>query len=290
MIHHLAIADLVINAALNTVPMIGAVAKRLLGDKSPSAKQVGKDLDAERAALWASLEREGILEPLKAHKDAQGRWIIDDGRHRYEWALATGKATVPVVEVTPAQGQALIEATVIGRRHWTKGQRAYLGVLLHPEVTEAQPGRPKNTDSVGNYLNATDLSERLGVSVDTIHQAVELYRAFHSPGAKPGSPEAIEAADLKDRYEMSIWAGAGLGAVIAGIAGGQSTGGKTRPESGFHSLDKPLATLGRLSGLFAKWDEVERGKALRLMTSRLKESTSPEFRLALSEALAAAAD
>lgn len=288
MIHQLAIADLIINTALNTVPMIGAVAKRLLGDRSPSAKQVGKDLDAERAALWASLEREGILEPLKAHKDAQGRWIIDDGRHRYEWALATGKATVPVVEVTEQQGQALIEATVIGRRHWTKGQRAYLGVLLHPEVSSNAAHRPEKVHSVN--LSMDDMAERLGVSVGLVHQAVELYRAFHAPGAKPGSPEAIEAADLKDRYEMSIWAGAGLGAVIAGIAGGQSTGGKARPESGFHSLDKPLATLGRLSGLFAKWDEVERGKALRLMTSRLKESTSPEFRLALSEALAAAAD
>lgn len=289
MIHQIALANLVINTALNTVPMLGQVAKRLLGDKSASAKQVGKDLDAEVAALWASLDREGILEPIKAHKDDKGRWIIDDGRHRFEWALARGKGEVPVAEVTPEQGQALIEATVIGRRHWTKGQRAYLGVLLHPEVAGVAPGRPKITDSVGN-LNATDLAERLGVSVDTVQQAVELYRTFHAPGVPKSSPEAIEAADLKDRYEMSIWAGAGLGAVLAGIAGGLSTGGKNRPESGFHSLDKPLATLGRLSGLFTKWDEAERSKALRLMTTRLRESTSPEFRLALSEALAAAAE
>jgi hypothetical protein len=289
MIHQIALADLVINAALNTVPMLGAVAKRLLGGKSTTEKQVGKDLDAERAALWASLDREGILEPIKAHKDEKGRWIIDDGRHRFEWALATGQAKVPVVEVTPQQGHALIEATVIGRRHWTKGQRAYLGVLLHPEVAGVQPGRPKITDSVGNFT-ATDLAERLGVSVDTVHQAVELYRTFHAPGAPKSSPEAIEAADFKDRYEMSIWAGAGLGAVLAGIAGGQSTGGKARPDSGFHSLDKPLATLGRLSGLYTKWDEAERSKALRLMTTRLRESTSPEFRLALSEALAAATE
>lgn len=289
-IHRLTPEALTLNPALASVPMMGAVAACYLADKSPHAKQVGADLAAEKEALWASLDREGILEPLKAHRDEAGKWIVDDGRHRYEWARASGQVTVPVLEVTAKQGEAIVEATVIGRRHWTKGQRAYLGVLLHPEVAQAPAHRPaKNSDSVG-VTNATDLAERLGVSADTVSQACELYRKFHAAGVKPGSPEAIEADELKARYEISIWAGAGLGAVLAGIGGGTSTGGKPRPDSSWSSLDKPLATLGRLSGAFTKWDEVERSKAMRLMTTRLKESTTAEFRLALSEALAAAQD
>lgn len=275
-----------VNPNLNKVPMLGTVATSLMAGKTANARQAGADLSAEKDALWASLSRDGIIEPIKAHVAADGSYIVDDGRHRLEWALSNGAETVPVIVVTEAQGSALVESTVIGRRHWTKGQRAYLGVLLHPEVAGVTKGQPKKTDSVG--LNAHDLAERLGVSPDVVHQAAELYRKFYAPSAKDGSAEAIEAASLKDRYEMTIWQGCGLGAVLAGIGGGQSTIDKPRPESGFHGLEKPLASLGRFANLYVKWDAEEKAKAMRLMVTRFKADMSPDFRLALSEALAAA--
>lgn len=279
-----------VNPNLNKVPMIGTVATSLMGGKTATARQAGADLSAERDALWQSLTRDGIIEPLKAHLAADGTYIVDDGRHRLEWALSNGAEIVPVIVVTEAQGSALVESTVIGRRHWTKGQRAYLGLLLHPEVAGIGRGgdrRSKDqTDSVG--LNAHDLAERLGVSPDVVHQAAELYRIFHAPSSKAGSAEAIEAASLKERYEITIWQGCGLGAVLAGIGGGQATIDKPRPESGFHGLEKPLASLGRFAGLYIKWDAEEKAKAMRLMVTRFKADMSADFRLALSEALAAA--
>lgn len=277
-----------LNPALATVPMMSDVAARLMGAAKPEVKKAGLELSEEHDALFQSLDRDGILEPLKCHRVGR-KWIVDDGRHRLEWAANRGVSKVPIIEVTAAQGTALIETTVVGRRHWTKGQRAYMGVILHPEVASAPEGRPaKNGDSVAVIATAPELGKRIGVSKDTVLQACELYRRFFAPGAKPGSAEAIEAESLKAKYEVSIWAGAGLGAVLAGIGGGQSTDGKPRPESGFHGLEKPLATLSRFSQLWTEWDEDERAKGLRLMTQKAKESMSPEFRLALSEALAAA--
>lgn len=298
-----------ISPALASVPMMGDVAASLLAQGSTQSKAMGQAMAEEKAALWSSLDREGILEPLKVHHTGSGQYMLHDGRHRYEWAKARGMETVPVMEITEAQGVAIAEATVVGRRHWTKGQRAYLGLLLHPEVAQAKPGRNhfKNdsivfndkpdsvgfahqTDSVGLVIDAPDLAVRLGVSHDTVRQAAELYRIFFAPGFKSGSPEAIQAAALKSKYELSIWAGSGLGAVLAGIAGGQSTAGQAKAATGFQHLDAPLASLTRLSKAFTGWDGEERAKALRLMTGRFRDDFTPEFRLALSEALSAAED
>jgi hypothetical protein len=280
-----------ISPALASVPMLGDVAASLLTQASTQAKAAGQAMADEKTALWSSLDREGILEPLKVHHTGLGQYMLHDGRHRFEWAKARGMETVPVMEITEAQGVAIAEATVVGRRHWTKGQRAYLGLLLHPEVAQAKRGGDQyQTDSVGLVLDSPTLAARLGVSADTVLQAAELYRTFFAPGFKAGSPEAIQAAALKAKYELSIWAGAGLGAVLAGIAGGQSTAGQAKAATGFQHLDAPLASLTRLSKAFTGWDGEERAKALRLMTGRFRDDFTPEFRLALSEALSAAED
>jgi hypothetical protein len=289
-----------ISPALASVPMLGDVSASLLAQASTQAKAMGQAMADEKAALWASLDREGILEPLKVHHTSGGQYMLHDGRHRFEWAKARGLETVPVMQITEAQGMAIAEATVVGRRHWTKGQRAYLGLLLHPEVAQDKRGGDRSktdsvgfaqqTDSVGLVLTTSMLAVRLGVSADTVEQAAELYRTFFAPGFKAGSPEAIQAAALKSKYELSIWAGAGLGAVLAGIAGGQSTAGQAKAATGFQHLDAPLASLTRLSKAFTGWDGEERAKALRLMTGRFRDDFTPEFRLALSEALSAAED
>lgn len=277
-------------AELAAVPMMGNVLDHYRSN--PKTANLRDELNAERQGAHQSMDEIGIIDPLKVTLSADGTGgKVWDGRHRLEWAMARGKDTVPVIHVSEEVGHKLMEASVIGRRHWTKGQRAYLGVICHPEVAGvAGAGRPKKSaDSIG-ISNATELASRLGVSADIIGQAVTLYKAFHAPGAKANSAEAIEAADLKAKYEMSIWAGAGLGAVIAGLGGGIATGGKNRNESGWASLDKPLGTMTRLGKEFDKWDEEQRGKALRLMTTRFKTDFTPAFRLALSEALAAADD
>lgn len=270
---------------LAAVPMTGAVADHYRNN--PKAAALRAELDSERLANQQSMDKIGIVEPLKVTLSADGtHGKLWDGRHRLEWALARGKDTVPVMHVSEEVGRELMEISVIGRRHWTKGQRAYLAVICHSEVAGVSVGRPKK----GAAMSRTELANHHGVSADLIDQAVAVYRAFHAPDAKANSAEAIEAADCKAKYEMSIWAGHGLGAVIAGIGGGKATHNKDRKASGWANLDKPLGTMTRLSHQWDTWAEDERSKALKLMSTRFKDDFSPAFRLALSEALAAADD
>lgn len=281
------VSKLKINPALNVVPMVSSVASQLMGSTTADGRAAGAEISAERDAFFASLDEQGILEDLKGHEEDDGTLLVDDGRHRLEWAIARNETHVPFKRMSREQGEALAEATVIGRRHWTKGQRAYLGVLLHPEVATGEKRGQHKKSKPEALLTANDLAERLGVSADVVLQAVKLYTLFHAPGAKKGSAEEIEAADIKAKFEVSIWAGAGLGGVLAGIGGGISTKDKPKPASSFHGLEKPLATLSTLSKSWGKWDETERSKAKKLITTRLKE-LDEDFRLALSEALAAA--
>lgn len=295
---HLVRRELItIDPRLAIVPMMVDVAAKFITSPKPEIKAQGVEMMAEHDALRSSLDELGIVEPIKAFRQGR-RWVAVDGRHRLEWLddRATDNAEkdkwqnpkVPLIEVSEAEAMQVIEASVIGRRHWTKGQRAWLGVCQHPAVCEVEEGRPaKNADSIG-VLTAPKLAERVGVSADTVNQAVKLYRAFYAPGKAPSSPEAIEAAAMREKYEHLIWGGAGLGGILAGIAGGNATGGKPKAQTGFHHLDKPLSELVRLSKAFTSWDSEERFKAQRLLTARVKADMTPEFRLVLAEALAAA--
>jgi hypothetical protein len=280
--------------ALACIPMMAEIAAKFAASPKPELKKIGLDLQAEHDALILSLDHLGIVEPIKAYREGR-KWISVDGRHRLEWldGKTSKRLKVPLIEISKADAEKIIEASVIGRRHWTKGQRAWLGVMQHPEVCEAAEGRPKNSDSVGVSLTATSLASRLGVSADIVSQAVQLYRLFFAPGEKTGSPAAIEAAARKVKYEHRIWGGAGLGGVLAGIAGGDATGDKPKAPTGFHHLDAPLASLSRLGKVFMSWDPEERAKAQALIVARVRggegaEGWPDEFRQALAEALAAA--
>lgn len=287
-VHHVRRSLISIDPRLEAVPMMGAVGSKFLGSAKPEVRKVGQELTDEAAALFASLEELGILEPIKAYRRGR-RWVTVDGRHR----MAGSKQTrIPLIEVSEEEAMQIIEGSVIGRRHWTKGQRAWLGVCQHPEVCDVEAKdslKQVRSDSVGTVgLNATSLAKRLGVSADVVSQAVTLYRAFRAPGFPESSPEAIEAAACAESYEHLIWGGAGLGAILAGIAGGEKTVGQPKLPTGFHHLVKPLDELKRLSKAFVTWNDEERAKASRLLTLRVKEDMTPEFRLVLAEAIAAA--
>jgi hypothetical protein len=292
-VHHVR-RDLVsIDPRLAIVPMMVDVAAKFITSPKPEVKAQGVELMAEHDALRSSLDELGIVEPIKAFRQGR-RWVAVDGRHRLEWvddASAEHKnPKVPLIEVSEAEALQIIEASVIGRRHWTKGQRAWLGVCQHPYVCEAGEGRPsKNSDSVG-VLNASSLGRRLGVSADTVDHAIKLYRAFYAPGQAASSPEAIEAAARREKYEHLIWGGAGLGGILAGIAGGDATGGKPKAQTGFHSLDAPLRTLRSLSKKFKDWDSEEKAKAAILMTNVIRGNPEEpgwdsEFVLFLAEVI-----
>ncbi len=301
-VHHVRLSHVSIAPALAVIPMMIDVAGRFLTSAKPELKKVGVELRAEHAALMTSLDDLGILEPIKAYRapakagTTEPRWVAIDGRHRLEWAEdqdTRDEILVPLMEVSEEEAQAIIEASVIGRRHWTKGQRAWLGVMQHPQVCEATNGT-RSTDSIGT---APALATRLGVSADLVSQAAELYRKFYAPGEKDGTAKAITAADLRQRFEPRIWGGFGLGAILAGIAGyiatGNEDGTNPKAQTGFQHLEAPLASLTRLSKYWMAWSAEEREKAQKLIAARIRGNDETpgwpsEFCLAIGEAMAAA--
>lgn len=271
-------------AAPTMLQLAAELAESRHADRHTAAEEMRQEWDA----FVTSVKRDGILEPLQVVADGDG-YLVIDGRHRLAAAEAAGLESVPCFVRPAEQTLAIIEGTLAGRRHWTKGMRAYFLVGLHPRVVSAKKGRPSKSEKCHSvaFSTAADLADANGLSRQLVDQAVDLYRAFHAPDHKPGSPEAIEAAALRERYEIAIWAGAGLGAVLAGIGGGETTVGKPRPASKFHSFDKPLSTLSRLGKQWLKWEPTEQTKAAQLLAAKAKE-LPPEFRTALIDALASA--
>lgn len=266
---------------LAAVPMLGSIAEHYATASKADLRAEAAEINAAKAALWATLDANGIQDAIPvtwmAEAGSKRRYLQAwDGRHRAEWAMARDLKTVPVHHVTEAEGRALLESTVVGRRHWTKGQLAWLAVNLHPSVADNDVGRPsKNSHSV--RVSVGDLSARFGVSAPLVSQAVEIFRTF------------AEAPSLRAKYEPGIWLGHGLGAVLAGIPGGETTVDKPKPASGFRSLAVPLASLNRLATQFVKWNEAEKSAARDVLATWLKNL--PEgFRLTLTEAVACSAE
>lgn len=268
--------------------MLSQVAAGLAERPKHADRERGAEIALEWDAFVEDVATNGVLDPLHVtpDPDVEGAYLVIDGRHRLNGAQQANLKTVPCIIHQETEAPALMASTVTARRHWTKGQRAYFLVTLHPRVALTKPGRPSKAEKYYSvvFSSASKLAEAHGLSQQLVAQAVQLYRIFHAPSAKAGSTEAIEAEATRDKYELSIWAGASLGAVLAGIGGGDGTRGK-RPSIGFQGLDKPLGTLARMGKAWGDWDEAERDKAAQLIAAKAKDLPA-DFRASLVEALA----
>lgn len=135
---------------------------------------------------------------------------------------------------------AIIE-DLIGREHWTKSQIAYLAYPVFSEIMDASKRRrvanlkkgleaPKSAQTLENPRLCTSplleaktgeqLADALGISRKFLYYAAQLHKAF----------EADE--ELRTKFEPLILEqdenghSAGLGAIIAGIAGFEATKGR----------------------------------------------------------------
>lgn len=72
--------------------------------------------------LWRDIRDRGVLHPLIVTPDKQ----ILDGRHRWRAAKRLGLQIVPCREAPADEALAIIVGTLLARRHYTAGQRAYL--------------------------------------------------------------------------------------------------------------------------------------------------------------------
>lgn len=277
---HIDPARLTFAETLAAVPMMDAVAAHFSASPKKELRDEAAEVSAELAALHGQLDAQGIQDSLPVTLYEGGKIVCWDGRHRGQWALLRGKKTVPCHQVTEEVGKALLESMVVGRRMWTKGQRAWLAVTLNPQIADNSRAtrKGKASDSVGSVnLTTAELAARFGVSADLIDQAVKIHRVFSA------------APSLKAKYEPGIWLGHGLGAVLAGIPGGETTADKPKPATSYSALAGPLGALNRIGGLFVKWSPDEKSAARDALSLWLTQ-LPPEFRLTLTEAVAAATD
>jgi len=257
--HHPRLAD---------IPMPGRVLE-FLESKQDAGRAA--DLAEELAAFRNGVFHAGIIEPLKVvpcppllWKTVAGevdpvRWWIVDGRTRHE--AAPENEEIPFVEIFPNEVDTVIEATVSGRRNWTKGQKAYLAVLRNRHFLESEVGNPQfkkpQLDTECPIAGAVpdepetreDLAARFGVSMTLLKQAIELVRAMDS--LREGYPKKVEDA------EMQVWAGDGLASVLSGLKGFQSTVGKSKPGGAFALAARHLTAVAKSAKNFATWNQAE---------------------------------
>ncbi len=188
------------------------------------------DVDSpEFAVILASVKALGLPEPLKVNQ-----FRIITGHDLWEAAKQLGLATVPCVEVEGHDLHQTILSSLLARRHFTKGQLAYLAFPhLDGALAEAKKRRlanlkkgldssqvveiPERALSAHSGNTAADLAKTLGISMRLFTYAAQIHREFAADGA------------LREKFEPCILdqeedgAAMGLGAVIAGIAGYKTT-------------------------------------------------------------------
>lgn len=198
----IAVSSLEFDPRLSAVTPIPELIEYLLGKNEGEKKELQKKraetLSADWDAFVASIEQNGIRDPLKI-KSYKGEFLVIDGRHRLLAAKQLGFAQVPCIfpEVDYTRDNAdeddravMLEAE--NRRHLSKGALAYRAVVLYPEVaTEVKKG--KQMDNEYPFKSQSELANRVGVSHPLMKSACSLYRVFN------------EHKELRQRFQNSVW-------------------------------------------------------------------------------------
>lgn len=181
----------------------------------------------EFGAMLATARELGTLpEPIKVNN-----FRIIVGAEFLEVARDLGMVTVPCVEVSADDLHATILASLLARRHYTKGQLAFLALPhLQPAIDESKKRRLDNLkkgltpdcalsaqSGISGAKTAGELAEELGISRRLFTYAAQLHREF---AADATIRERFESLILEQDEDGAIM---GLGSVVAGIAGYKST-------------------------------------------------------------------
>lgn len=264
-------------AALHPHPLLErittkwAVLTQLRKGNKPDHAEALEEVGQDWAAFVADIKAHGVIVPLKIAL-IKGTEYICDGRHRWQAATEAEVDVVPVELVTEGEALTIMESTMIGRQHMTKGQRAYAAVVLHPEVaTEADQRKRANLKAgdspirteCGSGVGMEELATKFGVSVRLIEQACQLYRDLDA------------SKTLRAKHEWRVFAGFGLGAIIAGIAGDQATTALPRASTP-QGIVKPIASLRTFWEAYHKQSAEQRDIALEHGQKALSEG-APEF-------------
>lgn len=232
--------------ALASIPMPSQVLEFLEAKKDADR---ASELAADLAAFRAGVDAAGIIEPLKvvpcppllSGEDDGVRWWVVDGRTRLD--AAPENEEIPFVEVDPAAIGAIIEATITGRRNWTKTQKAFLAVDRTPELHADRHGQ--RTDLATSVKN-TEVAERYGISLALLEKAIAFYRRY-------AGKKTLETVRLQ------VMAGMSFAEINSGTGGRDAT--KDQPKAGL-PVDRAATGLLRWGKTLAgadEWPEAHRG-------------------------------
>jgi hypothetical protein len=286
-------ADLTVHPALRAVPQ-------------------WSDDDPRFLALCDSVATYGVHEPIKVTD--QGR--IMDGRHRWRAAKRMQKP-VPTIVLPEDMADELAVDTLLHRKHYTPGQRAYILAPRFKDAFEAARRRELAGVSVhpfGNPRNSVSShtpegwAKEIGITVQYLRQAWKIFSLFNQHQQKwTWSDESIlqtlghkpdTQLTLQEYYEPQILAEEdpiGLGAVVAGIgarlaqaeaeaAGKPHGGGPAKDlERQFELFTETFDDLSNRYQYWANFDDQAKAKARDHITTALA-AAPPELRRHLTAA------
>lgn len=204
----------------------------------------------EFVAFVEDIRVRGVQEPVKV--DSENRII--DGRHRYWASKQIGLRELPVVIVPQGEVVSTVVQSLLQRRHYSKGARAYMIVPFFKDAFEEARARHRAFLASGGKAKVpfeetvAGFAAKLGISDKLLTQAQKLHNLF------------TEKPELKKQFEASIFdpdKPAGLGGILAGISGKDATDGNARNErSGGVMLlfGEAFDTLRNRAKAWAKFD------------------------------------
>jgi len=293
------LTDLKFHPLLKRVAMLPALIERetKLGNAQGKSRAAHKAAAEEMAhdfeALVESVSRVGVRDKIKVVLTPKG-YQIADGRHRYEAAAQVAKMSyaepereaiarklatdgIPCEIVKEADVVPIIMDAVT-RRHMSKGARAYLAVLMEPEVAAQTRGgdRRANRSECGLLQqegSCAALAKRAGVSPRLVEYAVKIFRIFESRG------------DIRKKFEDAIWVGAGLEKLLAGIEGFMATGKEPDEEPETEEQAKARIAQERVETALKVWTSMSTSlKFWETMPSEGRKEITTRAANAISEA------
>lgn len=264
-------AQLAMHPVLDRVMLVPDASIALLDQKGDKQDQDNADDLATDWSAWIEEIREnGILEPLRVVAEGDQLLVIE-GRHRLQAAQEIGMTHVPCILVEIADLLKYAEGTVRGRRHWTKSQRAYFAVLMHPEVAaEGRNGGDRKSvrtecgliDGQPSAFSAEGLATRYGVGSRMIELAISLYRGLE------------KYTHHRAKYESRLWGGKGLPGLCQGLAAETHPVSPTGP--GIPIERHPISKLTKIwtseRAHAANWGKAEESVRLNLAADLRNES------------------
>lgn len=245
------------------------------------------DNDPRFLALCDSVREQGVIEAIKVTADD----AIVDGRHRWR-AAKKMQVDVPTLVVAEEDAAGIILGSLLNRRHYTPGQRAFvLAGVIQEAFTEAQnrmlAGKKKNpANSVRRVKTPDEWAAEIGVSPRYLQQARELHELFKDTEKRSLTDRdglLGEEVTFREFFEPRIMADEepyGLGAALTGIKthlalnaaaakGRAHTGGKPKAvEKQLDLFDDAIKDSIKRFKYFEKFDDDTRAKHFQTIRAK----------------------